>query len=85
MDVESTALFNMYCKTSPTDEKMAGADRKPNERARSTKYLPFQRIPSKCLSSTCTGILWYAFFMSNFPISAPLPAKTTRSMAASKP
>ena len=44
---------------------------------------PFQRMPSSCRSSGCTGMIWYASFMSAFTNEAPGPICNTSSASIS--
>ena len=60
--------------------KILGAER-PNVMSVSTKEALFHSMPSHVQSLGCTGTMRYAFFRSNFAISAPWPSECRKLTA----
>ena len=63
--------------------KIFGADLRPNGSTVSMNSLPCHLVPNNRRSWGCTGTIWYAFLMSNFASSVPLPIAQISAAASS--
>ena len=74
---------NIHSRASAIALKIFGADLSPNGSTASVNILSCHLVPSNGRSSGCTGTMWYAFLISSFASSVPLPIAEISAAASS--